>query len=73
MSDGLPYNREQLKAPVETIEFTEQETDMLLKDSNFESYTYGLKEKIDKVDMKGFLSAVPRNLNVLIDWEASLS
>lgn len=64
-----PHNREQLKHTIETVEFSEDETDMLLKDNNYEGYSYELKEKVKNLCMEEFLSAVPRNLKVLIDRE----
>lgn len=62
-----PHNRKRLNSDLETVEFTEQETDMLLEGGPLDGYTEGLKKKVKALEMEGFLSAVPRNLKVLIE------
>lgn len=60
-----PQNKEQLKKQIEETEFTEEETLLLLEGKELTSLPELLKKKIRKVNMELFISAVPRNLEVL--------
>ncbi len=64
-----PVNRQYINDISETIEFTEEETGLLLSGVKFEQLPEELAQKIDKLNMRDYLSALPRNLSVLFSRE----
>jgi epoxyqueuosine reductase len=66
-----PVNRHYLANTIEPAEFTEEETSLLFDGESFECFPESLKQKIDALDMKHYLGALPRNLRVLFAKDAS--
>lgn len=64
-----PKNRKYLDNIVEPVEFTEEETLLLLARKPLEQFPEKLVLKIRKLDMFDYLDALPRNLKVLLDKE----
>ncbi len=64
-----PVNRQYISDMSETIEFAEEETELLLSGVTFEQLPEELAQKIDKLNMRDYLSALPRNLRALFNRE----
>ncbi len=62
-----PYNMKQAGTVNKTVEFSEQETDMLLNGSSFESYSFEFREKVEDLGLDNYLTVIPRNLGVLFE------
>jgi epoxyqueuosine reductase len=60
-----PMNKDYLNKIIRPAEFTEEETKFLLKGKPFETFSQTLKQKIEFIDMKAYLGALPRNLKIL--------
>lgn len=60
-----PHNRNNVINSKDTVEFTEEETLSLLNSVPFDEFNEDLKKKIMELNMKNYLSAIPRNLNAL--------
>jgi epoxyqueuosine reductase len=65
-----PMNKDYLHAIIEPVEFTEEETVLLVEGKSFQLLPETLKQKIEALDMLNYLGALPRNLRVLFDKEA---
>ena len=64
-----PVNRKYINDRSETFEFSEEETGILLSGGTFEQLPEELAQKIDKLNLRDYLSALPRNLKVLFSRE----
>jgi epoxyqueuosine reductase len=60
--DICPQNAGLFKNVINTIEFSEEETELLLSGANYEDLPAELAGKIELCDMKGYYSSLPRNL-----------
>lgn len=65
--DICPKNKDLLDNIVDTIEFPEQETALLLYKEKLENLPQSLKGKIEMLDMEWYYGSVPRNLSALFD------
>jgi epoxyqueuosine reductase len=65
--DICPENRKYLGNTIESEDFEENETLILLEGSPFEQFPEKLKHKIRRLGMNEYLNALPRNLKVLLD------
>ncbi|HEX2946069.1 MAG TPA: 4Fe-4S double cluster binding domain-containing protein [Clostridia bacterium] len=66
---SCPVNKKYINDRSETFEFSEEDTGMLLSGLTFEQLPEELAKKIDKLNMRDYFSALPRNLKVLMDKE----
>jgi epoxyqueuosine reductase len=64
---ACPQNRPYLKQVGETAEFTEEETQLLLKGTPSERIPEATKQKMKLLSLTDYLSMMPRNLSVLIN------
>jgi epoxyqueuosine reductase len=62
-----PVNREQFKKPMEEVLFNELETGILLQGGSIDDFPNRLKNEIKRLNIEGYLSAVPRNLHAIFD------
>jgi epoxyqueuosine reductase len=60
-----PVNKEFLTNTIEAAEFTEEETSLLLEGEPFERFPQKLQQKVNALDMKQYLGALPRNMRIL--------
>jgi epoxyqueuosine reductase len=61
-----PMNRDHIHTTIEPVEFTEEETALLVGGKPYERFSEALKQKIKKIDMENYLGVLPRNLQVLL-------
>ncbi len=66
-----PMNGDYVHTLVEPAEFTEEETAFLVQGKSPELFPEELLQKVKALDMFNYLGALPRNLRVLFDREAS--
>ncbi|WBW95919.1 4Fe-4S double cluster binding domain-containing protein [Oceanirhabdus sp. W0125-5] len=64
-----PMNYEQLDNFIESISFTEEETNMLLKGEPIETFSTESKRKIYMLGLDDWYKAIPRNLKTLFELE----
>lgn len=64
-----PKNKQYLNNIVEPVEFTEEEVLQLLEGKSAEGFSDKLIEKLELLNMIGYLEALPRNLKILLDRE----
>ena len=64
---NCPVDKPYLDTPVESVEFTEEETASLQEGKTFELFSEDLKQKVKDLDMVDYLGALPRNLRVIFD------
>lgn len=62
-----PMNDQQVDQVVESISFTEEETDLLLAGKRIETFSEDMKAKIRLLGMGDWYGAIPRNLRVLFE------
>lgn len=65
-----PKNKDYLDNVIEPVEFTEDEALLLVEGRPLEQFPAILKQKVKELDMFDYLTALPRNLKVLLDREA---
>lgn len=65
-----PKNKDYLDNVIEPVEFTEDEALLLVEGRPLEQFPETLKQKVKELDMFDYLTALPRNLKVLLDREA---
>jgi epoxyqueuosine reductase len=61
--DICPRNKGLFEKVNNTIEFSQEETGLILSGTNFEALPAELAEKIELCDMKGYYPSLPRNLS----------
>lgn len=66
-----PKNNEYLDNVIEPVEFTEEETQILLEGKPLEQFSGELKQKVKELDMFGYLGVLPRNLKLLLNRETT--
>jgi epoxyqueuosine reductase len=64
---NCPMNKEYVNNVTGPIKFSENETDILLSGSPFESFSPTLKYKSKILGLDDWLGAIPRNLNILFE------
>ena len=64
-------NKKHLWNVVEPVEFTEEETVLLMEGKSFEHLPETLQQKVHAIDMENYLGVLPRNLRVLFDQMTS--
>jgi epoxyqueuosine reductase len=64
---GCPMNKEYVNHVIGPIEFSENETDMLLSGSPFDTFSLDLKQKSITLGLHQWLDAIPRNLKILLE------
>jgi epoxyqueuosine reductase len=64
---ACPMNRLTLANSAELVEFSEEETSILLERTPYEQLPAGLKLKIDRLDAAEYLGAMPRNLRAVLN------
>ncbi len=64
---ACPMNTPYLHTRMEPLEFTEEETALLIEGKPFEIFPESLKQKVRALEMMEYLSVVPRNLQVLLN------
>lgn len=62
-----PVNKPYLNAPAESLEFTDEETTLLLEGKAAELLPESLKQKVDTLAMAEYLSGIPRNLRAIFN------
>lgn len=62
-----PKNRDYLNNVIGPIEFNEEETNLLLSGRPMEAFPTALKEKVLFLGMDEWISAIPRNIRVLLE------
>lgn len=62
-----PMNKHVIKESKEYVEFSEEETQLLMAGASAESLSEILREKIDRLNLMEYLHLIPRNLQVLFD------
>jgi epoxyqueuosine reductase len=62
-----PMNRGFASNIVESIKFSEEETDILLSGRGFDTYSDVLKHKTSVLGINNWLAAIPRNLSILFE------
>lgn len=60
-----PMNKNYINNIIGPIKFTEQETEIILSQVNYQEFDSQLQRKVDILGMKDWLKAIPRNLLVL--------
>lgn len=64
---SCPMNKEYANNVIDTIKFSEEETEMLLSGSRIEAFSPALKEKSKVLGLDDWLDAIPRNLRILFE------
>lgn len=64
---NCPMNKEYVNNVIESIKFSEEETDMLLSGNYFDSFSPALKQKSKVLGLNDWLDAIPRNLKILFE------
>jgi epoxyqueuosine reductase len=64
-----PKNKEYLNNIVESVEFNDEETLLLLEGRKFEDIPSSLVQKIKQLNLVDYFDLLPRNLKVLLDKE----
>lgn len=64
---NCPMNREYVNNVIESIKFSEDETDMLLSGSPFDAFPPALQQKSKILGLNQWLDAIPRNLKILFE------
>ena len=64
--DICPKNQDILNNITETVEFSEEETNLLLSGTPLENLPQALAEKIHKYSMNWYYASIPRNLNAML-------
>lgn len=64
-----PQNKQHLRGDIETIEFSEEETQLILSGRPIEEWPEELATKIRRLDEVHDLSGLPRNVKVLLENE----
>jgi len=62
-----PANRSNFKKPVEEVVFSEEETEILLQGGPIDAFPERLQKEIRRLNIEGYLPAVPRNLQAIFD------
>jgi len=62
-----PMNCDQIENDIQSISFTEEETNMLLEGKPIDSFSKGLKAKTYMLGIDEWYEVIPRNLKVLFD------
>lgn len=62
-----PVNRDNFKKPMEEVLFSEEETEILLQGGPIDAFPERLKKEIRRLNIEGYLPAVPRNLQAIFD------
>jgi epoxyqueuosine reductase len=62
-----PMNKKYLADVIEPVEFTEDETLLLMAGQSFELLPETLQQKVHAIDMEHYLGVLPRNLRVLFN------
>ncbi len=63
---ACPVDKPYIRRAPDFLEFSEEETDLLLKGHALDELPDGLRQKVDVLDMQDYLAALPRNLPVLL-------
>lgn len=64
---NCPMNKEYVNNVMELIKFSEDETDMLLSGSSFDTFPASLRQKSKILSLDKWLDAIPRNLKILFE------
>ena len=64
---SCPMNKKYVNNVLEFIQFSEDETNMLLSGSPFETFSPELKHKSEILGLDEWIDAIPRNLRVLFE------
>lgn len=60
-------NKKYVNNVMELIKFSEDETDMLLSGSSFDTFPPSLRQKSKILSLDKWLDAIPRNLKILFE------